>query len=206
MLDDVVNFENLSEEEKQKGCIIDNTDKVRNGNAFQEQIYEEVKSYDLKMFVRNKREYHIDDEIGDKESDVEVELESHPNIRIILETTRSLRDDRFWAKESQSILIKGKCKEMGIQVIYAMVTPDNEFFGDKKSEINSIRRLYKITNSGAAKRRKVGDVDFAIRASDVEELIYFIENSRSQNAKRIANNYKIFKELSLIKTTPFLIY
>lgn len=190
-----IDVDNLSKEERLFGAVVDNTDKVRNGNAFQKKIYEEVKSYDLDLSVINKRKYYIDDDIGNKESDVEVELESHPNIRIILETTRSLRDDRFWSKESQSILIKGKCKEIGIQVIYAMVTPDDEFFGENNTEINNIRRLYNITNSGAAKRRKVGDVDFAIRASDVKELIYFVENSRSQNAKRIANNYKIFKGL-----------
>lgn len=190
MLDDIVNFENLSEEEKQKGCIIGNTDKVRNGNAFQEQIYEEVKSYDLNSTVINKRKYYIDDIIGKKESDIEVELVSHPNIRIILETTRSLRDDRYWSKESQAILIKGKCKEMGIQVIYVIVTPDDSYFGENTIEINNIRRLYNITNSGAAKRRKVGDVDLGIRASEVKELIYFVENSRSKDAKRIIKNYK----------------
>ena len=47
-----------------------------------------------------------------------------------------------------------------------------------------------ITNSGAAKIRKVGDVDLGIRASDVKELIYFVENSRSKDAKRIIKNYK----------------
>lgn len=194
--DIVINFDGLSKDEIKKGSIIDNTDKVRNGNAFQKKVYEEVKSYDLDLSVINKRKYYIDDIIGKKESDIEVELKSHPNIRIILETTRSLRDDRFWSKESQSILIKNKCKEMGIQVIYAMVVPDDDFFGDNNTEKNNIRRLYNITNSGSAKRKKVGDVDLGIRASDVKELIYFVENSRSQVAKRISKNYKVLKGIN----------
>ena len=192
-VDNKINYDNLSKEEIIKGAVIDNTDKVRNGNAFQGTIYNNIKSYNLDLSVINKRKYFIDDIIGKKESDIEVELKSHPNIRVILETTRSLRDDRYWSKETQAILIKNKCKEIGIQVIYAVVVPDDTFFEDNNTEINNIRRLYNITNSGAAKRKKVGDVDFGIRASEVKELIYFVENSRSQNAKRIVNNYKAFK-------------
>ena len=167
-----------------------NRNKSINGNKFQNSLFEKyVSTYSGATYFRNNHAYNIP-ELGRKISDVELELESHPNIRIIFEATTSLRDDRYWAKEVQAKLIKDALKAEKKRCIYVLVLPDDTYYEAKPKEIAINRHFESLVNNGISKKNGIGAIDLFIRESDMMNLITSIDNDRYQMPNRIVNNYK----------------
>ena len=170
-----------------------NRNKSKNGNAFQNKLYEEyVSTYAGAAYFKNNNSYYVEG-IGKKISDVEMELASHPKIRIIFEATTSLRDDRYWAKEVQAKLIKNSIKEMGKRCIYVLVVPDDTYYDINSKEPENNKHFESIVNSGVAKTSGVGGIDLFVRESEIYNLIRCIDNDKYQMPNRIINNYKMNK-------------
>ena len=167
-----------------------NRNKAVNGNQFQNGLFKNyVSTYDGAAYFKNNHSYYIP-EIGKKISDVEMELMSHPKIRIIFEATTSLRDDRYWAKEVQTKLIKDALKAEKKRCIYVLVLPDDTYYDADSNEPANNRHFESLVNNGISKKNGVGAIDLFIRESDMMNLITAIDNDKYQMPNRIVNNYK----------------
>lgn len=167
-----------------------NRNKSRNGNKFQNALFNKyVSTYDGAAYFKNNNSYFIP-EIGKKISDVEMELVSHPKIRIIFEATTSLRDDRYWAKEVQAKLIKDALKAQKKRCIYVLVLPDDTYYEADSSEPANNRHFESLVNNGISKKNGIGAIDLFIRESDMMNLISSIDDNPYQMPNRIIQNYK----------------
>ena len=167
-----------------------NRNKAVNGNQFQNGLFKNyVSTYDGAAYFKNNHSYYIP-EIGKKISDVEMELMSHPKIRIIFEATTSLRDDRYWAKEVQAKLIKESLASEGKNCIYLLVVPDDTYYKAGSREIKNNRHFENLVNNEISKNHGIGAIDLFIRESDMMNFISFIDNSRFQMPSKLISVYK----------------
>ena len=167
-----------------------NSTKSRKGNEFQNMLFEKyVSTYDGAAYFKNGQVYQIN-EVGRKISDVEMELISHPNIRIIFEATTSLRDDRYWAKEVQAKMIKESLNSEGKNCIYLLVVPDDTYYKPDSKEIKNNRHFENLVNNEISKNYGIGAIDLFIRESDVMSFISFVDSSRFQMPSKLISVYK----------------
>ena len=167
-----------------------NRTKSRKGNEFQNMLFEKyVSTYDGAAYFKNNQSYHIEG-LGKKISDVELELISHPNTRLIFEATTSLRDDRYWAKEVQAKLIKESLASEGKNCIYLLVVPDDTYYKAGSREIKNNRHFENLVNNEISKNHGIGAIDLFIRESDMMNFISFIDNSRFQMPSKLISVYK----------------
>ena len=167
-----------------------NRTKSRKGNEFQNMLFEKyVSTYDGAAYFKNNHTYNIP-ELGRKISDVELELVSHPNTRIIFEATTSLRDDRYWAKEVQAKLIKEALTSEGKNCIYLLVVPDDTYYKAGSKEIKNNRHFETLVNNEVSKGYGIGAIDLFIRESDIMNFISFVDNSRFQMPSKLVQVFK----------------
>lgn len=114
-----------------------NTEKATTGNKFQEKFFEKV-CYIIGDVakIRNNITYTINVRGAEKEtkSDVEVIFHHDNKTRFIFESTTSLRDDRFMAKDAQAEGIIKVLEDYGHQCVYCLVVPDDEYYTGKNAE------------------------------------------------------------------------
>lgn len=175
-------------------CLLNesNKEKAVNGNTYQAFLYNKYfSSYEHKLYLRNNHSYQTE-ELGRKVTDIEIELTSHPDIRLIFEVTYSLRDDRYWAKEIQANLVKKVLKSENKKCIYILLLPDDEQYGENSKEPKNNKRFEYLINSGISKKNGVGFIDLFMRESAVEGFLKYVDACKYKREKKIISEYLNF--------------
>lgn len=167
-----------------------NKEKAKEGNNYQAQIFtNHITSRSDTIYTKNNNRYFCPN-IGIKVSDIEVVLNSKPNIKIVFETTTTSREDRYWGKEVQAKLIKKQIKSAGYQTIYVLLVPNDSDYDADSKEPHNHKKFMDLVNNGKSKKEGVGAIDIMIKEDAMDSLIEYIKNSKSENANRIITNYK----------------
>lgn len=166
---------------------IDNEIKQENGNKAKRNTFAALK--DCEVIDTIKRGPNLTRNPIERAScDLEILLNNHPSISILIHSTHSLRDDRLAASNACMGRLKKRYGEQKKKVICIMSTDcDNERAASESSRL--------LNGYNLSVREDVG-IDFIVKTGDIANVLAEMNNVEDKNdvASMIAAAKKVIKE------------